>query len=106
MANLALKVARKSNCRQQHGAVVLKGGRVISTAYNIDKNNPNILEEEKIRMHSSICAERRALKGIADPKGAVIIVVRAKSSGMVYSKPCDRCRRACQSAGIKAIIYS
>lgn len=106
MANLALKVARKSNCRQKHGAVVLKGGSVVSTACNIDKNNPNILEEEKIRMHSSICAERRALKAVADPRGATIIVVRAKSSGMVNSKPCERCTLACTNAGIKAIIYS
>lgn len=86
---------------------MVKSGRVLSSACNIDKNNPNILEEEKIRWHSSVCAERRALKACADPRGAVIIVVRLRPNGeTAYSKPCARCVMVCKAAGIKRIVYS
>lgn len=107
MARYAIRTAAKSNCRQKHGAVVFKGSQVFAAACNIDKNHPMILEESKVRMHSSMCAERRALRACADPKGAIIVVVRIRPNGeTALSKPCDRCYAECMSAGIRKVIYS
>jgi deoxycytidylate deaminase len=107
--NLALKVAMESECRQRVGAVVVKGGCVLATACNRDYNDPNILEAKDIRMHASICAERRALAMISDDvaAGAVVYVARARrvDSGHGCSKPCNRCEKVLNAAGIKRAVY-
>ena len=105
----AFKVAKKSKCRQQVGALVVKGGSVIAAAYNVNQNSPTILEEEKVRSHASLCAERRALR-MVDPEkcaGAVVYVARVQKStgGFGVSKPCDRCQKVMKELGIKRAIY-
>lgn len=107
--HLALKVAAESDCRQQVGAVVVKGGSVIATACNKSCNHPDVLEEKDIKYHATICAERRAIAQISDSKckGAVIYVARIqrKTGGFGISKPCDRCQKVMKEKGIKRAIY-
>ena len=79
---------------------------MLSKASNIDKNHPSILEDSKIRMHASVCAERRALAGISDARGATLFVARVRKNGSLgISRPCDRCVSAMNEAGINKVVY-
>lgn len=92
MIEYALKVAEKSTHHQhQLGAVVFRGGAVVSTAANL---------ERRFR-----CAETRALKKFYDPgryKGASLVVVRSNRG---CSKPCKRCMKHIRDCGIVAVYY-
>lgn len=106
----ARDMALESNCRQRVGAVVVKGGRVLAAACNRDYNDPAYLEDEKVAMHASICAERRALALIPDEaaKGAIVYVVRAgrnEDNAYACSKPCKRCEKVLKAARVKRVVY-
>ena len=80
----------KNSTHPQHAmsAVVVKGGRILSVAHNLDRR----------RAHCEV----RALRPHQDFTGATIIVVR--SNGRI-SKPCPTCRAAIKKAGIKRIVF-
>lgn len=104
---LAARIALSSTCRQRVGAVVVKGGRILSMATNIDYNNPKNLEEPKIALHASLCAERRALATISgDIKGAIVYTARVsrKDGSLVVSKPCRRCIAVMNERGVKRAV--
>lgn len=84
--------------RQKMAAVVVRGGAILSAAYNMCSSNQsnNIQKGHK-------CCERRALRPHLDTRGATIIVVR-QNGGM--SKPCVLCQRVIQEAGIKKVVYT
>lgn len=86
---LAFKITRGSTHSHHHmAAVVIKGGCVMSSAYNLGK------------WHA--CCERRAIRPNINYRGATIIVVR-KGGGI--SKPCSKCWDAIVTAGIKKVVY-
>lgn len=107
--NQALQIALESDCRQRVGAIAVKGGSVLATATNKDRNHPDILEPEKVRFNAAICAERRVLASLSDAsaKGATIYVVRAGrcDNSFAYSKPCDRCVDEMDKRQVKRCIY-
>lgn len=87
---IAYKVAERSTHPQHSmGAVVVRGGAILSAAHNMHKRHT--------------CCERRALRKLKCARGAIIIVVRRNGTGM--SKPCLYCQRAIVAAGIKKVIY-
>lgn len=91
----------------RHGAVVVKGGRVVSVGINKFRNHPTILEKCNVRTAASTHAEIDALSRVKDPHGAVIYVARVNNSGRKrFSRPCPRCYAELERAGVKKIVYT
>lgn len=101
----ALRLAETGTCNQRHGAIIVKGGRVLSVGINTQRNTPaDSIPYEDVAVH----AEEAALRAIGgQARGAKIYVARKMKDGSSgLSRPCDRCYRAIKDAGIKEIIYT
>ena len=61
--SVARYLASKSDSRHKHGAIVVKGGSVIGTGFNKDRNHPDIVSPEHIKSHCSVHAEVDAIRG-------------------------------------------
>lgn len=91
----------------KHGSVIVKGGRVISTGINKERNHPKIVSSEHIKTDCSVHAEIDALKKAKDVNGATIYIARVNKRGEARdSKPCSRCYVALRNNGIKKVIYT
>jgi deoxycytidylate deaminase len=91
----------------KHGSVIVKGGRVISTGMNKERNHPRILSSEHIKTDCSVHAEIDALKKVRNTNGAIIYIARVNKNGQARdSKPCSRCYSALRFNGIKKIVYT
>lgn len=102
-----MKLAEYSTCKQQHGAIIIKGGSVLSVGINRNKNNPTFVGEatKNWSVHAEAAAIR-ACKG-ADLRNATIYVARINNSGKpMMSKPCLKCEKAIREAGIKKVVYT
>lgn len=110
MLSRASVLASTSEQKYRHGAVIVKGGSVVSFGINRHKNNPAIFGDDVVSLRqSSLHAEVAAIKaaGRADLSGSVIYVARVSRSGdQVMSKPCDLCQKALVEAGIKKVFYT
>lgn len=107
--DLALRVAESSDCKQKHGAVVVKGGRVMAIGLNKMRNDPAVVESDRPGHKGTIFAvhaEIDALSRVSDPRGAVVYVARAGKSGEALSRPCDNCAIALIKAGVKSVCYT
>lgn len=106
--SVARYFATKSNARNTHGAVIVKGGRVVGTGYNRNRNHPMIVSPEHIKTNCSIHAEESAIRDAGyDVKNAVIYVARVSKNGEDRdSKPCPRCSNLINESGIKRIVYT
>lgn len=111
----ATMIASLSTQRHKHGAVIVKGGNVISVGVNRHKNNPAIFgdtAQASLLRRSSVHAEVAAIKaassgGRVNLSGAVIYVARVNNSGeQMMSKPCDDCQQRLREAGIKKVYYT
>lgn len=97
---LAFKEAKKGRHRQHKvGAVVIRGGKVVSKAYNISR--PFGID------NCGFHAEERALREDRNFKGSTIIVVRSNLNFNIagLSKPCDKCMKVIRAKGVKKICY-
>ncbi|QNO12604.1 deoxycytidylate deaminase [Streptomyces phage MulchMansion] len=92
--------------KQRHGAVIVKGSRVLSQGWNLLKNDPNNVSDEHIIRFCSVHAEGMAIAKCKNPVGATIYIARNKSGVARHSKPCDACAVAIDSAGIAKVIYT
>ncbi len=106
--SVARYLASKSDARQKHGAIVVKGGSVLGTGYNKDRNHPDNVSPEHIKTHCSVHAEVEAIRDAGwNVKGAVLYVARVNRFGEDrYSKPCDRCTVVIEETQIKKVIYT
>lgn len=106
--SVARYLASKSEARQRHGAIVVRGGSVIGTGFNKDRNHPDNVSPEHIKTHCSVHAEIEAIRDAGwNVKGAVLYVARVNNHGKDrYSKPCDRCRVVIEETQIKKVIYT
>ena len=106
--SVARYLASKSEARQKHGAIVVKGGSVLGTGYNKDRNHPDNVSPEHIKTHCSVHAEVEAIRDAGwNVKGAVLYVARINRFGEDrYSKPCDRCMVVIEETQIKKVIYT
>ena len=108
---LGKKIAESSDFGEyRHGAVLVKGGSVISTSAN---KNSYASWGNRFRKrdcgHATHHAELGCILGIdrSVTKGATIYVVRiGKSGDLKLSKPCDMCRDVLQHVGIKKVVYT
>lgn len=100
-------MAEQSSCRMKHGSVIVKGGRVISTGFNKERNHPMYVSSEHIKTDCSVHAEIDALKKAKDASGATVYVARVNRKGQARdSRPCNRCYKSLIDSGIKKIIYT
>lgn len=106
--SVARYFAAKSSCRRMHGAVVVKGGRVVGTGFNKDTNSPKYVSPEHIKSHCSRHAELEAIRDAKwNVKGAVLYVARVNKQGTDRnSKPCRRCENIISETQIKKVIYT
>ncbi len=106
--SVARYLATKSESRHRHGAVIVKGGRVVGTGFNKDRNHPDFVSPEHIKTHCSVHAEVEAIRDAGwKVKGAVLYVARVNSQGTDrYSKPCERCMTVIEDNQIKKVIYT
>ena len=94
---LALKVAETSeNHLQRMGAVVVRGGSILSIAPNSTSSKVGVLTVSK---H----AEERAIHKHVDYSGATIYVAR---SGGRMSQPCERCTALLIEKGFVYAVYA
>jgi deoxycytidylate deaminase len=106
--SVARYFSTKSNAKKMHGAVIVKGGRVLGTGYNRNKNHPAIVSPEHIKTNCSVHAEESAIKDANyDVKGAILYVARTNRHGEDRdSEPCPRCNVLIKQLGIKRVIYT
>lgn len=108
--NLAQKAAGASECVQRHGAVVVRGGSVLSIGVNKWRNDvalANDMMDDGRSADVSVHAEIDALSRVSNPAGATIYVARINKSGEPrLSKPCNRCAKALREAGITKVVYT
>lgn len=103
---MAKKTALKSTFRQHRlGAVVVKGGRVLSTGFNAIRH---CKETGKSTQHAEEAAIVRLLKDGRHSEliGSRMYVSRFTPAGNVgISKPCERCMGLIRSVGIRSVDY-
>ena len=103
---IALNLANSSECSNKHGAVLVKGGRIISTGVNRFKNHPQNMSPEHIKS-CSVHAEIDSLRKVTSARGGTIYVARVDRLGVpALSRPCEACYEALVEAGISKIIYT
>jgi len=91
----------------KHGAVIVKGGRVLATGMNKERNHPLIVSSEHIKTHCSVHAEIDALKKAGNVRGATMYIGRVNRRGQERnSRPCDKCYVSIINSGIKKIVYT
>lgn len=104
---MAKKLAVTGECKKRHGAVAVRGGRVISVGinrYRQDQDYSFIPQEARSFHAEEACL--RALGG--DAQGATLYVARVsrKFKTEMMSKPCDECMNLIVAAGVKRIVYT
>ena len=107
--SVARYFATKSSAKNTHGAVVVKGGRVLSTGWNKNRNHPAIVSPEHIKTDCSYHAQEVAIReaGEENVRGAVIYVARVNKSGHDRdSRPCRKCSSLIEHVGIKRVIFT
>jgi pyrimidine deaminase RibD-like protein len=99
--SLAQDVAYDAHGEFRHGAVVVRNGRVLSTACNKFLGSTN--------SRASTHAEENALSQIkrCEARGSTMIVVRVNNQGDArLSKPCPRCAQISLKLGVRTIYFS
>lgn len=108
--NLAMKIAEPSECNHRHGAVIVRGGSVLSVGLNKWRNEVALVEQlhkDGRSANVSVHAEIDALSRVADPRGATIYIARVNRTGDPrLSKPCGACSKALKEAGVSKIVYT
>lgn len=86
------------------GAVIVRGGSVLSTGVNRYRNHPSkVMSLEGVSYHAEEVAIRRA----GNVAGATIYVARMTRSGYIgMAKPCERCQEMLDEYGIRTAIWT
>lgn len=102
----AVEIARTSEYRWQHGAVVAKGNRLLGSAPNKFRNHPHV-DENNVSDHAEHAVIRELLKVRTDLRGCTIYIARINKSGLpTMSRPCEDCMKDILRAGIKEFVYT
>lgn len=107
MIRLASLIANKSKHKFRVGAVIVKGGRIVSSGCN------KVGHPSSNRIYASVHAEEQAIHNLLIRNdlhtlaNSVIYVSRIGADGRTrMAKPCDLCHKMIQSVGIKRIVYT
>lgn len=110
MLDRAIEIAKTSTVRHKHGAVVYKGGRVLSVGVNTIRNVHHTMEinPKDYTTHAEIAAVR-ALGSpyINSPVGTTIYVARVNRNGhSMLSAPCPDCVAKLWGWGVKRVVFT
>ena len=108
---LGKKIAESSDFGEyRHGAVLVKGGSVISTSAN---KNSYASWGNRFRKrdcgHATHHAELGCILGVdrAVTRGSTVYVARVgKLGNMKISKPCEMCEEVLRHVGVKKVVYT
>lgn len=102
--DLARKIARLSTHKFKHGALILRGNRVVSLNHNKATQTHPKANSKFNTLHAEAAA---ILSSKADLKGTDLYVVRVVNNGdTAESKPCRYCQQLIKESGIKRVYYS
>ena len=103
----AIEEAKISKCYPQHGCVIFKGSRIITTGFN-EIRYCNRLNYKYRKWINSLHAEQKAiLFSKNDLKRCSLLVIRLNAHGeLKYSKPCKVCQGLIANVGINKVYYS
>lgn len=102
----SVEVAKTSEYRWQHGAVVAKGNKILGSAPNKFRNLPAV-DENNVSDHAEHAVIRELLKVRSDLRGCTIYIARINKAGnTTMSRPCKDCLKAILQAGIKEFVYT
>lgn len=107
--DFAVRMAESSDVTTRHGAVLVRGGSVLSVGVNKWKNfyPPVGISTSKYNPNISIHAEVDALSRCSDARGATIYIARVNKQGDErMSRPCVDCEKILIEAGVKKVIYT
>ena len=110
MLSRAQTIAMQGSTRHRHGAIITKGGSVLSVGVNARRNEHPTMEMPKDLYTEH--AELAALRGLGRPmvfyaKGCTVYVVRINRRGsLVYSAPCDNCMTQLELWQVKRVVHS
>lgn len=88
------------------GAVLVKGGSLLSTGRSRKTNDPSQIQDG---LGCSIHAEQAALKAArkSNVSGSVMYVARIGRDGDIkLAKPCSECEALLRKAGVKKVVYT
>jgi len=104
---IAEKEARKSPHNQHKlGAVITKGGRILSTGYN-ELRPSKIIGTPTLHAEASAILKLLKSRRMGDLVGATLFVTRFTRGGAVgLARPCSKCMDLINSCGIRRVIYS
>lgn len=107
IAKMIRKEAARCDMRHKLGAVVLKNGKIISTAHN-QRRHVKFLKKSWVKREETVCAERMALiKTLDKCAGTVVYVGRVNREGsFLMAKPCEACLNMMREVGVKKIFYT
>lgn len=104
---LAVKLAEQNQNKFKLGAVLAKGGRVISTGINLNRTHPLAQRYSKkpIGYHAELAA---CLRGREMTQGCTIYICRVlkKDGKLAMAKPCPCCTQILQLFGVDRIYYT
>ena len=111
MIRIATKVARESKFeRARMGAVVVRGGSVLSTGCNRIGFSKYLRDR---KFDESVHAEAQAILGLLKKgklgqlAGSTLYVSRINNSGTArYARPCLACQQLIESVGIRKVYYT
>ncbi|MGY4967468.1 hypothetical protein [Streptomyces sp. 900105245] len=107
----ALRVASTSACKWRHGAVAVRGSRVMAAATNSRRNDPTLVpggatwhaEEAVIRM----LLKRSRGRGELPLRGYTLYVARVDiKNEPQLSRPCLNCWEILKRSGISLVYYT
>lgn len=85
------------------GAVLVKGGSLLSVGFNRYRNDPSQVELSGVSYHAEAVAIRKA--GYVE--GATLYVARVTRSGDLGSaKPCARCQSLLEKHGVHTVVWT
>jgi deoxycytidylate deaminase len=101
-------LAHRSTAVKRHGAVIIKGGRVIGCGYNKYTNKPFFVSPEHQQHYCSTHAEVAAIRSSkANLRGATVYVARINKRGEErFSAPCSNCQAELDKNGIRKVVYT
>jgi len=106
---LALELARLHGDHkdQLHGAVLVRGSRVINVGWNAQRYHSlanRFCNQQGV--YKLLHAEASAISGVDDCSGADIYVARYKKGKAALSKPCYVCEGLLRHLKIRRVFYS
>tara|TARA_R110001583_G_scaffold35701_7_gene118523 strand:- start:2387 stop:2800 length:414 start_codon:yes stop_codon:yes gene_type:complete len=108
--DLAKKASYQSDHSHRHGAVLVKGARVINVSHNKIKFNSFASRfRQENGEWATVHAELGSVLNVErkNTEGATVYVVRVNTTDdFRLSKPCSMCEAAMKWVGIKKVIYS